>query len=379
VDSADWLLDPDVAYLNHGAFGALPRIVADAALEQRLMMERNPMDLLARRLPELRAPIRDRVADLLHTDPAGMVFVPNATSGTATVIASLGLTFSAGDELLTTDHRYAAVATQFEQTAELRGTKSVIAEVPLDVASAADVVTAVLERMTSRTKLLVIDGIASPTGFVFPVGAIVEAAHERGVPVLVDAAHCPGQVEVDIEATGADFWTGNLHKWICCPRGLAVLAISSRWRDTIKPFVASHGYYEGLHEAFGWTGTADPTNVLAVPAALDFWEAIGWEEMRRRQRALVDDGATRVANALGTTVPVLGAFSAAMRIIELPTMLTLEEKLELEAALSEKFRVEVSTMHFGGKTYVRVCGQVYNTPDDYDRLADGLKSLLETE
>lgn len=379
VNAADWLLDPDLAYLNHGAFGALPRVVAERADELRLAMEANPMNLMARTLAGQVDEVRQRVAGLLNADPAGLVFVPNATTGTATVIASLAPTFEAGDELLTTDHRYQAVHTQFGKTNADRGTSSVVAQVPLDLASADDVVAAITERITDCTKLLVVDAVASPTGFVFPVDAIVSASHDRGVPVLVDAAHAPGQIAVDLEATGADFWTGNLHKWVCCPRGQAILQVAPRWREHIRPFVASHGFFDGLHEAFDWTGTFDPTNLLAVPAALDFWEAIGWDEMRRRQRASVDDGARRVAAALGTAVPVTNDFRAAMRVIELPAVIDKPRMLEVEAALSEKFRVEVSLMAIHDKSYVRVCGQVYNTPDDYDRLGEGLRALLEAE
>jgi isopenicillin-N epimerase len=379
MNCADWLLDPDIAYLNHGAFGAVPRIVAQAAAEHRLMMERDPMDLLARRLPRLIDDVREQVSDLLHADPARTVFMPNATTGTATVVASLAPSLEPGDEMLTTDHRYAAVAAQFQRTAAERGTSAVVASVPLNARTAADVVEAITERITDRTRLLVVDAIASPTGFRFPVAEIVTAAHERGVPVLVDGAHAPGQIAVDIEATGADFWTGNLHKWVCCPRAVAVLCVTQAWTDTVRPLVASHGFFHGLHESFDWTGTFDPTNLLAVPAALEFWAAIGWEEMRRVQRSLVDAGAQQVATALGTRVPISNDFRAAMRIVELPVVLDNDQSRSLEQALSEKFRVEVSVMQMADTSYVRVCGQVYNAPDDFDRLATGLTALLQPE
>jgi isopenicillin-N epimerase len=375
----EWLLDPDVAYLNHGAFGALPRAVADAAAELRSMIERDPTDHIVRQLPGMLDDVRYRVAALLNADASGLVFLPNATTGTATVIASLAPSFQRGDELLTTDHRYAAVNAQLERMAAQRGTTSVIAHVPLDVTTASEVVDAIAARITERTRLLVVDAIASPSGFVFPVAAIVAAAHERGVPVLVDAAHAPGQIEVDLEATGADFWTGNLHKWVCCPRAVAVLSVAPQWRDTIRPFVASLGYQDGLHEAFDWTGTFDSTNVLAVPAALEFWEAIGWDEMRRQQRTLVDAGAQMVATTLGTNVPISNDFRAAMRIIELPRLVEANEARVIEAALSEKFRVEVSVMSLHDRSFVRVCAQIYNTAADYERLAKALPELLETK
>lgn len=376
VNSSDWLLDPDVAYLNHGAFGALPKAVAEAALDLRLMMERNPADLMMRRLQDMCDDVRSKVAVFLNADESGCVFVPNATAGTATVIASLASMFDAGDEILITDHRYGAVAIQTDRAAAERRTSTVIAHVPLDVRTTEDVVAAIVERITPRTKLLVIDGVASLSGFAFPVEAIVAAAHERGVPVLVDAAHSPGQLANDLTAINADFWVGNLHKWVCSPRAAAIMSIAPQWRDTVKPFVASHHFGQGLHESFDWTGTFDPVNVLAIPAALQFWEAKGWDEVRRQQRQLVDDGAAAVANALGTAVPISNDFRAAMRIVELPEQLSADRATEIENALSQKYLVEVSIMHLHEKSFVRVCGQIYNTAEDYARLAAALPDLV---
>jgi isopenicillin-N epimerase len=375
----NWLLDPDVAYLNHGAFGALPRAVGDAAADLRAMMERNPSDLLMRRLPGMLNDVRSRLSALLGADESGCVFVPNATAGTATVLAAFAPSLEAGDEVLTTDHRYAAVAVQLDGLSAKVGTSSVVAHVPVDVASAAEVVSAITERITARTRLIVVDSIASASGFVFPVADIVEAAHDRGIPILVDAAHAPGQIDVDLAAIGADFWVGNLHKWICSPRAAGILSVAPRWRDTVQPLVASHLYAEGFQPAFDWTGTFDPVTLLAVPAALDFWDDLGWDNVRRRQSALVDDGATRVAAALGTTAPVADEFRAAIRVIELPGPIADDRARELETILSEKHQIEVSLMALHDKAWVRVCGQIYNTSADYDRLAAALPELVETE
>jgi isopenicillin-N epimerase len=377
VAATQWLLDPDVAYLNHGAFGALARPVAEAAAELRAMIERDPSELFMRRLPGLIDDVRGRLAELLHADEAGCVFVANATSGTSTVLTSFARTLRPGEEILTTDHRYEAVGVQLAATAERTGATVVTAHVPLDCRTVADVVGAITDRITSRTRLLVVDAIASASGFAFPVAEIVAAAHDRGVPVLVDAAHAPGQVEVDLLATAADFWVGNLHKWICSPRAAAIMSVAPPWRDIIRPLVASRGYADGLHPAFDWTGTFDPVNVLAVPAALEFWAALGWRAVRERQRSLVSAGASRIASALGTTAPVAAEFTAAMRIIELPGELSEEQARAIEAALGDRHRIEVSLMSLHGRSWVRVCGQIYNCPADYDRLAAALPDLLE--
>jgi isopenicillin-N epimerase len=373
---AGWQLDPQISYLNHGSFGVLPIPVAEAAAELRREVERNPADLLVRRLPGRIEEVRGRVADLLGADPASLVFVDNATTGTATVIAALAASMSPGDEVLTTDHCYPAVSAQLAVVQQRYGVEAVLAHVPMDVASTSDVVAAILERATPRTRLLVVDGIASPSGLHFPVAEIVTAAHDRGIPVLVDAAHLPGQVAVDLRATDADFWAGNLHKWVCCQRGLAVLQVAPSWRSLIRPLVASHGYAEGFQPAFDWTGTRDPVPLLSVPAALDYWDQIGWDTARTRQRALVDTGAEVLAAALGTCSPKPPGMTAAMRIVALPVELDLAAGHAVRDRLHLEHRVEVAVLSLHGRTWLRVCGQIYNTPGDYERLASVLPGLL---
>jgi isopenicillin-N epimerase len=373
-----WQIDPQLTYLNHGSFGALPTQVAAAAAELRLEVERDPADLLVRRLPGAIDQIRQRVAALLGAAAADLVFVDNATTGTATVLAALGPSLSTGDEVLGTDHCYSAVSVQLAVLADRYGVKPVMAHVPMDVGSSADVVTAVVERITPRTRLLVVDGIASASGLHFPVAEIVAAAHDRGVPVLVDAAHLPGQAAVDLDAIGADFWVGNLHKWVCCQRAVAVLRVAPRWQSLIRPVVPSHHYAEGFQPAFDWTGTHDPVPLLSVNAALDYWEQMGWDIAHARQRELVDNGAAVVAAALGTTSPKPPGMTASMRIVSLPVELSLSEGDALSQRLFAEHRFEVGVLALHGTRWLRLCGQLYNTPGDYERLAGVLPGLLLT-
>jgi isopenicillin-N epimerase len=369
-----WLVDPDHAYLNHGGFGALPVPVAEAAAAIRAEVEANPTDMLMRRWPALIDAVRDRVAGLLGTDPANLVFVPNATAGTATVLSSLH--WEPGDEVVSTDHRYPAVASQLGVLLRY-GVKVVEQHVPVDIGSVAEIVDRIMAGVTERTKLVVIDSIASPTGFLFPVAEIAAAARERGIAVLVDGAHAPGQIAVDIDALGVDFWVGNLHKWVCSPRGCAALAVAPKWRDVVRPLVASHGYSLGYHDAFDWTGTADPVPVLAIPAALDFWDSLGWDAVRRHQRELVTAGARRVAAAIGTEVAIADEFTAAMRLVRLPVDLRSEAEREAVAyRLITEHGVTAHITEHAGTTYVRMCGQLYNTAEHYDRLGEALTKVL---
>jgi isopenicillin-N epimerase len=371
-----WRLDPDLTYLNHGSFGVLPTPVAEAAAEIRREVESNPADFLVRRLPARIDEVRERVAALLGADTADVVFVDNATSGTATVLTALAPTWSAGEEVLTTDHCYAAVAQQLDVHAERHGVRVVSAHVPMVGADRADVVAAVLERITERTRLLVVDGIASASGLVFPVQEIVAGAHDRGIPVLVDAAHAPGQVGVDLAAVGADFWVGNLHKWVCCPRAAAVLVVAPRWQSVVRPLVPSHGFSEGFQAAFDWTGTHDPVPLLSVNPALAYWERIGWESARATQRDLVDTGAEVLAKALGTSAPHPPGMTAAMRIVALPVELSPTEAEGVSAQLLADHRIEVGFTSLHGRRWLRICGQLYNRPADYERLAEALPALL---
>ena len=371
---SEWLLDPDVAYLNHGAFGAVCDPVAAAAEEIRRMIEREPSDLLVRRLPGLLDDVRGQVAELIGADPAGCVFVPNATAGTATVLGSLPL--GAGDEVVVTDHGYHSVDVQLERLAA-RGVAARRARVPLWPRSAGDVVDAVLAEVGANTRLIVVDAIGSPTGFVFPVRDIVAAAHDRGVPVLVDAAHAPGQLALSVDDDGADFWVGNLHKWVCSPRAAAVLVVAPRWRPVIRPLVASHDFDLGYQPAFDWTGSHDPTPVLAVPAALQFWEEQGgWDVVRRQQRDLVATGSAVVGAAITGEIGPAEPFAASMRVVSLATVLTFDEAHEVGRRLFAEHRVEAVVMSFAGRSWVRMCGQVYNRPSDYDRLATALPAVI---
>jgi isopenicillin-N epimerase len=362
-----WAMDPAVAYLNHGSFGATP--VAVLAEQQRLrtVMERNPVSFLAHRLPELLDGVRTEVAAFLRADREGLVFVDNATTGTQTVIAQASL--GPGDEVLATDHCYPAVLAQLRLTTEAAGARLEIAHVPLPAAGRAEVAEAVLSRLTGRTRLLVVDHVASCSGMVFPVEEIVAECRRQDVPVLVDGAHAAGMLPVDLGRLGADFWVGNMHKWVCAPKASAALWVAPRWRDTLRPLVASHGVADGFWPAFDWTGTRDPTALLAVPAALDFFGRAGWAAVRAHNNDLARQGAELVAGRLGTCPPAGDGLAAAMRLVALPQALSEGDARALERRLLDLGVVVPVTDH-GGWRWLRLSAQLYNTPGDYERLAD---------
>jgi isopenicillin-N epimerase len=372
---ARFALEPGLHYLNHGGFGGVPRVVAESAAEIRAAVDANPTHWLTRVYPFRLMDLRDRLATWLRADADGIVFVPNATAGMATAIAALGL--GPGDEVVTTDHAYGAVRAALTHFSGTAGASVRVAEVPLDVAGTQDVVDAVLAEVTPRTRALVVDHVASPTGMVLPVQALVDAGHERGLQVVVDGAHALGMLDVDVTALGADYWVGNLHKWLCAPRSAAVMAVAPQHRAGLKPLVPSHGFGWGLQPSFDWTGTFDPAPLLASEVALDFHEELGWNRVRERQRALARDGAVVVAAALGTEVAVADAFAAAMRVVRLPSPLDVESGLRVERRLRRLHQVEVPLTHLHGEVrFVRVSGALYNEPADYEALAAALPEVL---
>jgi isopenicillin-N epimerase len=376
---ATFQLDTDVCFLNHGSFGACPVELLDEQDRLRRRVEREPVDFLVRQLPGLLGEARSAVSGFLGTRPEQLAFVRNATTGVNAVLGSLEL--RPGDELLTTDHRYQAVRNAMERVAKRAGARVVEAEVPYPLASPDQVYDAVAAGFSERTRLLVVDWITSATALILPIQRLVELARSRGVPVLVDGAHAPGQVDVDLSVLGADFFTGNLHKWLCAPRGAAVLAVAPQWVPRIHHPVTSHGYGEGLHAELDWVGSDDPTPWLCAPMAIAMHQAMGGAALRERHHTLVQAGRVVVAEALTVELPHPDdpSMYGAMAVIPLPDGFgpaTLDGALSLNRRLFEQHRVEVPIICWFGRLWVRISGfAAYNRPEDYGRLAEALLAL----
>jgi isopenicillin-N epimerase len=370
-----WILDPSVAFLNHGSFGACPRPVLEAQAELRRQMERQPVEFLWRRLEGLTGDARDRTAEFLNADPAGLAFVTNATMGVATVLAATSL--EPGDEIVMTDHAYPAIRNSAHKACATSGATLRVENVPLPLPSPDDVAAIVLGAVTPRTKLVIVDHVTSPSGAIFPVEAMVEVCRSRGIPVLVDGAHAPGMLEVDLTRLAPDFWTGNFHKWVCAPKGAAVLFVAPEHRDRIGPLVTSHGYGGSFHAQCDWTGTADPTPCLSIPAALDFMGSLGWDRLRHHNHALAELGRAALAEALGTPSQVPETSFGSMALVALPDGVgtTLEQALAVQASLYASERIEVPFGSWNDRGYLRLSAQAYNAPAEYERLARALPAL----
>jgi isopenicillin-N epimerase len=384
-----WTLDPGVIFLNHGSFGATPRPVLEAQAEWRARMERQPVQFLWRDLPELIDTARIELAKFLKADPENLVFVANATSGVNAVVRSLD--FQPGDELLTTNHDYNACRNVLAEAAARVGARVVVAQVPFPLAGEQEIIDAILAAVTPRTRLAMIDHITSPTALVFPIAKIIRLLEARGVETLVDGAHAPGAVPLDVEHPRPSYYTGNLHKWVCAPKGAGFLWARPDRQEALRPTVMSHGENtrrpgrSAFHDRFDWPGTLDPTAWLSVPAAIQFGATLfpgGWDELRDRNRALAISARALIAGRLGLPLPAPNELLGTMATIPLPEPLQRVPHVDgrfdpIQNRLLDQHGIEVPIVRWGEprRRFVRISAQAYNDTSDYRALGEALAGM----
>lgn len=382
-----WDLDPTIAFLNHGSYGASPRPVLEAQRALVSYLESNPVRFLSREFEARLDAARESVATFLGADPAGLVVVPNATTGVATVLASLRL--RPGDELLTTDHEYNATLNAIASVAARARARVVRTSIPLPIRHPEQAVEAILTAVTPQTRIALVSHITSPTALVLPIDTIVRELDRLGVDTLVDAAHAPGMVPVDLRALGAAYWTGNGHKWLCGPKGAGMLYVREDRRDGVLPLVTSHGRNDPrpdrpqLWKEFDWQGTGDPTAFLSLPESIRVIGGLqpgGWPAHMAANRALALWARERLNEALGLDPLAPDSMIGSMAAIALPASgATLSSEI-----LAEEDGVEVP---IGGwpvraarddpdgppsMVILRLSAQRYNEPADYERLLEAM-------
>lgn len=367
------MLDPRITFLNHGSFGAVPRVVFDAHTAWRQRIEADPIEMLYRGAPPLHAESKRAIGAAFGMAAPDFGMVTNATEGVNAVLRSLPL--KPGDELLTTNHVYHAVRQAMRFVAAKAGATVREIEIPTPIASSQQIEKLIADGLSPATKLLVIDHITSPTAVIFPVEAIVRAAGERGIDVMIDGAHAPGMVRLDVASLGAAYYAGNLHKWACAPKGSAFLWVRPDRQRDIHPLIISHYLGEGFAAEFGWQGTRDTAAWLAVPAALEFLGEFGWDRVCRHNHDLAvwtQKMLCRRWNVEPLT-PLTGELLGSMCTVRLPSpldKLSVEEGVRFQARLYHEDNIEVPVMHWAGAAHVRPCCQVYNCAEQYERLAD---------
>ncbi|HYN96174.1 MAG TPA: aminotransferase class V-fold PLP-dependent enzyme [Pilimelia sp.] len=371
-------LSPGVAHLNHGAAGAVPIGVQRAQQRLRDEMEGNPPRFFARGFGDRVAHARRHLAGFLGADPDGAALVPNVSTGVATVLATLRL--APGDEIARTDHGHRGVALAVEREARRYGVVTRTAAVPL-AADDATVVAACTAALTPRTRLMIVDQVTMRTVRAFPVARVAAAARAQGVAVLVDGAHAPGMLPVDVGASGADFWVGNFHKWAYAPRGTALLCVAPPWRDRVEPLVVSAAYEAGFPASLEWQATQDYTAWLAAPTGIYTLRSLGVDRVRRHNAALAAYGQRVVGEALAVPaadLPHPGDDAVSMRIVPLPPGVAASpaDATELGRRIADEVAAEVAVGAWGARGYLRLSAQVYNTAGEYERLAGALPALL---
>lgn len=370
-----FLLDSTVTFLNHGSFGACPKPVFETYQRWQLELERQPVEFMGRRFDDLMNEARARLADYLHAQVDGLIFVPNATIGVNTVARSLDL--QAGDEILTTDHEYGACDLTWEFICRQTGAVYKHHPIPLPVTLHDDFVESFWSAVTPRTRVIFMSHITSPTALIFPVAEICRRAREAGIMTIVDGAHAPGQISLDLEAIGADAYTGNCHKWLCAPKGAAFLYVRPELHDKIDPLIISWGDMEenpSFVTRNQWQGTREPSAFLSVPAAIDFQQAHHWDEVRIRCHQMASDMRGRLAELFDLPPICPGSPEWFAQLIAAP--LPPCDPINLKARLYDEFRVEVPIVVWQGKPYIRVSFQGYNTPTDADILLNALIEIL---
>lgn len=378
----DWLLEPGRSFINHGSYGACPRVVIERQHELKIQLENSPSNFMNRLYPRLLKGVREQLAEFLHCAPAELALVSNATSGVNAVLRSLS--WRPGDEILLSDHGYQAcanVVSYLQQKAKVIPRK---VNLPFPDFEPSQVVEAVLAALTPRTRLAMLDHLSSPTAVIFPVEKLCQELSHRGVRVLLDGAHAPGMLDLkltDLAQAGLDYYTGNFHKWCCAPRGSAFLWVRQERQAELVPAVISHGFAGPVEQSrflqqFDWCGTFDPTAWLVTPDAIDFLKRLepgGLSALRARCKALLLQARELVANKLPTQQLVGEGLLGQMASLQLPHDV---DPQALYLQLYNEFGIDSWLTTWNQTTLLRLSAAPYNCMDDYQKLANALGELL---
>ncbi len=388
-----WGLDPEIAHLNHGSFGACPRVVLDELHRLQRELEWDLGSFLNRTLAERLAEARRELGGFLNADADDLAFVPHVTFAMNSVLRSFPL--EAGDELLVCNHEYNASRNVLDFVAEHAGCHVVVVDLPFPIDGPEVVVERMRAAITDRTRLALIDHVTSSTGLVMPLAELITCFRERDVAVVVDGAHAPGMIDVDLAALDPDFYGANCHKWICSPKGAGFLYVRRELQQQVRPAVISHGANAGLEgnarfrAEFEWMGTRDITPWLCVPKAIETMASLvpgGWPEVRERNHALAVAGRRAICDRLGIAPscpePMLGSLAT----IHLPPSERFAESAAattlgldpLQERLFHDHHIEVPALRCpsSGRRMLRVSAQLYNDLAQYERLGATLADLL---
>jgi len=375
----EFLLNPDIIFLNHGSFGACPKPVFEVYQTWQRELECQPVEFLGRRFIDLMAGARDALAHFLGVGADDVVFFTNPTTAANMIARNLDL--KPGDEILTTDHEYGAMDRTWRYIGAKTGAKYVQQPIPLPLSNQDDFVDQLFLGLTPYTRIVFISHISSPTALIFPIKEVCRRAREAGLITIVDGAHAPGQIPLDLSDLGADLYIGACHKWLCAPKGAAFLYARPNLQPRLEPLVVSWGYenekpgnsqFIDYHE---WQGTRDVAAFLSVPAAIQYQNDRNWPDIRARCHQMASQTRQRVnlLNGQESICPDSPDWFAQMATIRLPANIGTER---LKEDLYRDFHIEVPILQWQNQPMMRVSFQAYNNQSDADALLEALACLL---
>lgn len=372
---AEFLLDPSVTFLNHGSFGACPIPVFDEYQQWQRELERQPVEFIGRRLDGLLDHARAELGAYFNTAADNLVYVSNATSGLNVIARSFPLDH--GDEILTTDHEYGALDMTWEWMCNKSGASYVKHAVPVPVTTHEEFVESFWSKVTTRTKIIFMSHITSPTALIFPIQEICARARAAGILTVIDGAHVPGHLPLDLTAIGADIYAGNNHKWLCAPKGSGFLFVRPEHQEWVEALTISWGWRgeSTFVSRNQYQGTRDVASFLATPAAIRFQADHDWETVRERCHGLARLARTRISERFGMppiTPETPDCWIGQMVSCPIPDV----DIAIAKTRLYDEFRVEVPFGEWNGHKWVRVSFQGYNDESDLDRLIEGLEVVL---
>ncbi len=371
-----WFISPDITYLNHGSFGAAARCVLDKASEIEKMIESRTMGFFMEEYPILLNESKKKIAYFVNVENDDLVMVDNATSGVATVLRSLMPDLKPKDKILITNHIYPAVDYNLNYLTKISGIELVRVKIPFPTTSPEEIIEAVKKEIASGVKIAVFDHITSATALVFPIRESMELCKENGVISLIDGAHAPGMLDLDISSLGCDFYVGNCHKWLFTQKGCAILYVSKKMQELLHPLTISNFYKQGFQMEFAWTGTKNVVPWLSMPTALEFYDCMGGLDLRRYNHDLVIAGGELIYQTLKTQPTAPKEMTGSILTCDLPEKYNKAnpDTFGLWKMFMEKYKIEIMFVNFADKLRFRISAQAYNELGDYEKLCRALNA-----
>lgn len=368
-----FLLDPAFAFLNHGSFGATPKPVFEAYQRWQRELEQQPVKFYQRTLNPALEDVREVMAHYLNVNAPDLHFVRNATVGINYIARSIAL--APGDEVLTTNHEYGAMDATWQFVCDGAGARYVVQPIPLPYTTDAAFMDALWAGVTERTRVIFLSHITSPTAICFPVAEVCRRAREQGILTVIDGAHAPGQVPLDVSAIGADYYTGNFHKWLCAPKSAGFLHAQAEHQAGLYPLIVSWGWVNGETPTarLQWRGTEDAAAYLALPEAVRFQDEHDWPTVRAQCHTLAVEARERLMALFDLPATSPHDNFAQMFTASLPPC----NPATVGDVLHFTDHIEVPIIAWGGRQFVRVSVQGYNTADDLSRLLEGLARIFD--